>query len=98
MMTSDTGRLNQLSTAASELTSPNKSTNNNQTSATQAAVAELSPQTASVAAQLLRQNQQQQTQPRHLSSQTAVVQQQVKTCSMCGQRNKLTRLSLDLNK
>jgi len=91
---SDTGRLNQISTTATGLTSP-KSTNNNQTSATQAAVSELSPQTASVAAQLLqreiinRQNQQQQqTQPRHLSSQTAVVQQQVKTCSMCGNSKK----------
>jgi len=90
---SDTGRLNQISTAATELTSP-KSTNNNQTSATQAAVAELSPQTASVGAQLLqqeiinRQNQQQSQQPRHLSSQEAVVQQQVKTCSMCGNSKK----------
>jgi len=93
---SDTGRLNQISTTATGLTSP-KSTNNNQTSATQAAVSELSPQTASVAAQLLQreiinrqnqQQQQQQTQPRHLSSQVEVVQQQVKTCSMCGNSKK----------
>ena len=92
---SDTGRLNKISTAATELTSPKSSNNNNQLSATQAAVAELSPQTAGVAAQLLqqeiinRQNQQsQQQQPRHLSSQEAVVQLQVKVCSMCGNSKK----------